>query len=69
MWAFKDLQAEFSSLSVAVMGVCLSVRTCVSTVELSFGVSIHTYVYLSLKDMDAGSWLPADGFIQVEYKH
>lgn len=32
-------------------------------------VCIHTCVYLFLKDMDLGSWLSADGFIQVEYKH
>lgn len=40
-----------------------------STMKLSFDVRIHTYVYLFLKDMDIGSWLPADGFIQVECKH
>lgn len=69
MWIFKDLQADFSSLSVAVMGVCMSVHTYVSTVELTLDVCTHIYVYLFLKDMDTGSWLPADGVIQVEYKH
>lgn len=54
---------------MTVMGVCMTVHTYVSTVEFSFDVYIHTYVYLFLKDMDIGSWLPADGFIQVEYKH
>lgn len=30
---------------------------------------VYVPMYLFLKDMDTGSWLPADGFIQVEYKH
>lgn len=55
---------------MAVRAVYICVYTLTSKYISVVLVCVYiTCVYLFLKDMDVGSWLPADGFIQVEYKH
>lgn len=52
-----------SSSSLDQLGVCVCAQ-----LQL-YCMYVYIPVCLFLTDMDVGSWLPADGFIQVECKH
>jgi len=54
---------------MAVRGMCLCAYAYNKIQLYCAHVCMHISVYLFFLDMDIGSWLPADGFIQVEYKH
>lgn len=59
----SELEPDIKLLTRPTRGVC------VCTQLQLYCMYVYIPVCLFLTDMDVGSWLPADGFIQVECKH